>query len=58
MLKVTSPYDLSLIKEIPLAGKDEVERTLATANNLFLNQSKWLSPHERIAILQHAATII
>ncbi len=32
MLKVVSPFDQSLIKEIPLAGKAEVEHALATAH--------------------------
>ena len=58
MLKVTSPYDLSLIKEIPLVGKNEVEKALQTANALFLNQSKWIPAHERIAILGGVAAIM
>jgi len=58
MLQVTSPYDLSLIKEIPLAGKDEVEKALSTAYSLFQDQSKWIAPHERIAILHRAAAIM
>ncbi len=58
MLKVTSPYDLSLIKEIPLVGKAEVEKALQTAYSLFLDQSKWIPAHERIAILHRVATIM
>ncbi|NOY47461.1 MAG: aldehyde dehydrogenase family protein [Chlorobi bacterium] len=58
MLKVTSPYDLSLIKEIPLVGKAEVEKALQTAYSLFLDQSKWIPSHERIAILHRVATIM
>ncbi|VAV83410.1 Succinate-semialdehyde dehydrogenase [NAD(P)+], partial [hydrothermal vent metagenome] len=58
MLKVTSPYDLSLIKEIPLVGKAEVEKALATASALFQDQSKWIPAHERIAILHRVATIM
>ncbi|MFD2917209.1 aldehyde dehydrogenase family protein [Psychroserpens luteus] len=58
MLQITSPYDLSLIKEIPLVGKVEVEKALSTAYNLFQNQSKWIAPHERIAILKRTANIM
>jgi acyl-CoA reductase-like NAD-dependent aldehyde dehydrogenase len=58
MLKITSPYNLNLIKEIPLVGKDEVEKALQTAYGLFLDQSKWIPAHERIAILHRAAAIM
>jgi len=58
MLQVLSPYDLSLIEEIPLVGKNEVEKALSTAYKLFQDQSKWISPHERIAILGRAASIM
>jgi len=58
MLEVRSPYDQSLIKEIPLVGKSEVEKALQTAHNLFQNQSKWIPSHERIAILKRAASIM
>ncbi len=58
MLKVLSPYDLSLIKEIPFVGKSAVEKALQTAYNLFQDQSKWIPPHERIAILKRAASIM
>jgi len=58
MLKVLSPYDSSLIKEIPLDGKEEVEKALTTAYGLFQDQSKWIPAHERIAILRRAATIM
>jgi len=58
MLKIKSPYDLSLIREIPLVGKKEVESALAIAHDLFQNQSKWLPAHKRIAILQKTASIM
>ena len=58
MLKVVSPYDQSLIKEIPLAGKPEVEYALKTAYGLFQDQSKWIPPHERITILERTAEIM
>ena len=58
MLKVLSPFDQSLIKEIPLAGKEDVEKALTIANDLFQNQSKWIPAHERIAILERTAGIM
>ena len=58
MLKVVSPYDQSLIKEIPLAGKVEVEQALSTAYELFQDQSKWIPAHERIAILERTGEIM
>jgi len=58
MLQIVSPYDLSLIKEIPLVGKVEAEKALTTAYNLFFNKSKWIPAHERIAILERTAEIM
>ncbi|MCK5105486.1 MAG: aldehyde dehydrogenase family protein, partial [Cyclobacteriaceae bacterium] len=53
-----SPYDQSLIKEIPLVGKAVVEEALKTAYSLFQDQSKWIPAHERIAILERTAEIM
>ncbi|MBC8258208.1 MAG: aldehyde dehydrogenase family protein [SAR324 cluster bacterium] len=58
MLKILSPFDQSLIQEIPFVGKAEVELALSAAYALFLDQSKWIPPHERIAILERTAAIM
>ncbi len=58
MLKVLSPYDQSLIKEIPLVGREEVEKALTSAYDLFQDRSKWIPAHERIAILERTAEIM
>jgi acyl-CoA reductase-like NAD-dependent aldehyde dehydrogenase len=58
MLEVLSPYDQSLIKKIPLVGKQEVEKALTTAYVLFQDQSKWIPAYERIAILERTAAIM
>jgi len=58
MLKVLSPFDQSLIKEIPLDGKAEVENALTIAYSLFQDQSKWIPAHERIAILERTAELM
>ena len=58
MLKVLSPYDLSLIKEIPLDGKAEVENALEVAYDLFQNQDKWIPAYKRIEILEKTVEIM
>ena len=58
MLKITSPFDLSLIKEIPLDKGQEVEKALEIATQLFDNRSNWLQPHQRITFLKKAAQIM
>lgn len=52
MLKVTSPYNFKLIKEIPLMGEQEVENALQVAYNLFKDQSKWIPAWHRVDILE------
>jgi len=58
MLKVLNPADQSVIKEIPYVGKSEVEAALSTAYELFQDQSKWMPPHQRIAILERTVEIM
>ena len=58
MIQVLSPFDQSLIKEIPSVGKAEAEQALATAFGLFQDQSKWIPAHERIEIMERTATIM
>ena len=58
MLKVLSPFDQSLIKEIPLVGKLEVEEALTIAYNLFLDREKWIPAYERISILERVVEIM
>ncbi len=58
MLKVKSPYHQRLIKEIPLVGKEAVEKALSIAYDLFTDQSKWIPAYERIAILERTISIM
>jgi acyl-CoA reductase-like NAD-dependent aldehyde dehydrogenase len=51
-LKVFSPYDQSLLREIPMQRAKEVEKALEKAYALFLNREKWLTPFKRIEILE------
>ena len=57
-IEVRSPYDQSLLSEIPLVGKEEVLQALDKAYGLFENQLGWIPPHERIAILERTAAIM
>lgn len=58
MLQVLSPYDQTLIKEIPLQGKEEVEKALSTAYGLFQNRAEWIPAWQRIEILEKAAELM
>ncbi|HZB12095.1 MAG TPA: aldehyde dehydrogenase family protein [Chryseolinea sp.] len=51
-LKVYSPFDGKLIKEIAMSGKKEVEVALKTANDLFLDRTRWIPAHKKISILK------
>ncbi len=58
MLKVLSPFDNSLIKEIPLDNAQKIENALAQAYRLFHNRSKWIPPYIRIEILDKTAKLM
>ena len=49
-IKVTSPYDQRLIKELPLTDGEALEKKIVTAFNLFTDTSQWIPAHKRIAI--------
>ncbi|MCC9066415.1 aldehyde dehydrogenase family protein [Flavobacterium piscisymbiosum] len=56
--EITSPYDQSFIKELPLISKNEIDHILNTAQNLFNDQSKWIPAYKRIEILEKTASIM
>ena len=56
--EITSPYDQSFIKELPLISKSEIDNILNTAQNLFNDQSKWIPAYKRIEILEKTASIM
>lgn len=58
ILKVYSPYDQQLIKELPMINIDELEVKLETAYNLFKDPDQWIPPHKRIAILEKVRQIM
>ncbi|MEQ9289547.1 MAG: aldehyde dehydrogenase family protein [Cyclobacteriaceae bacterium] len=57
-LKVYAPYDLSLIDEIPLKTKDEMNAAIEKAHDLFQDRKSWLPKFERVAILEKIARLM
>jgi acyl-CoA reductase-like NAD-dependent aldehyde dehydrogenase len=57
-LQVISPYDRSIVAEIDMNTADEAELALQTAYDLFIDRSRWLPAHRRIAILEKSAAIM
>lgn len=51
-IKIIFPYDQSIVKELPLTDKKDVEKVLTVAQNLFEDQSNWLPAYKRIEILE------
>lgn len=51
-LAVYQPYDGAFIKEVPMQDAADVERAIATAHDLFIDQDKWLPTYQRIEILE------
>ena len=58
ILKIFSPYDRSLIKEIPYHGPIDLEHALQKASSLFDNRSEWLPAYRRIEILEKVQEIM
>nr|WP_294781600.1 aldehyde dehydrogenase family protein [uncultured Flavobacterium sp.] len=56
--KIIFPYDQSLVKELPLTNKSDIEKILSTAQDLFNDQSNWIPAFKRIEILEKAASIM
>ena len=52
-LKVNSPFDQSLIKEIPLTSKEEMQEAIDHAHDLFLDHDRWLPKYQRVEILEN-----
>jgi acyl-CoA reductase-like NAD-dependent aldehyde dehydrogenase len=57
-LKVHSPYDQSLIKEVSLKSADEMHAAIDKAHGLFVDQSKWLPKYKRVEILERIAQLM
>jgi acyl-CoA reductase-like NAD-dependent aldehyde dehydrogenase len=57
-VKVFSPYNSRLIKEIPMIGAEGVEDALTVAYGLFKDRSKWLPAFQRVEILERTTQIM
>ncbi len=57
-LKVHSPYNGNLIKEIPMINEEQAEKMLVSANQIFNNRTLWLAKYKRIEILEKTAQIM
>ena len=58
MLKVTSPFNFKLIKEIPLMGEQDVENALVLAYKLATDRAKWLPAWQRVEILEQVVDLM
>lgn len=56
--QITSPYDQSFIKELPLISKNDIDSIINTAQKLFTDQSNWIPAYKRIEILEKTASIM
>ncbi|NOZ46779.1 MAG: aldehyde dehydrogenase family protein [Chlorobi bacterium] len=57
-LKVYTPFNNSLIKEIPMNDATDVEKALSTAINLFKNIKNWLPAYQRVEVLERTVSIM
>lgn len=57
-LKVNSPFDGHLIKEIPINDYEQGKKMLDTAYRIFSNRKSWLPKYKRIEILEKTAQIM
>ena len=57
-LEVKSPYDGRVLATLAQAGVADVDKALSTAYQSFRNKADWLSPEQRLGILERAAQIM
>ena len=58
MLEVTAPFDGAVLAEVEAGDASHVETALATASSLHRDRDAWLPLHQRVAILERAATMM
>tara|TARA_R110002020_G_scaffold97708_1_gene233111 strand:+ start:26351 stop:27745 length:1395 start_codon:yes stop_codon:yes gene_type:complete len=58
VIKITSPYDQRLIKELAPISLSDLENSIETAQNLFTDQAQWIPAYKRMDILERAASIM
>ena len=57
-IEVVAPWDLAPIASVPAAGEQDVENALATAYSIYRDRDRWLSPPQRIDILEKTAQLL
>ncbi|KGJ86500.1 aldehyde dehydrogenase family protein [Colwellia psychrerythraea] len=57
-LNVVNPYDQSFIGSVPTVNWNNIDKYLATSEQLFKDRNQWLPAFERINILKKAANLI
>ena len=57
-LRVTSPFDGSLLATVDTGGTQHVDTALSTAYRLFRDRDSWLAVSERVAILERTAALM
>ncbi len=58
MHTVYAPYDGSELGQVPMAGIDEIQQALSTADQCFRDKTGWLPVHRRVVILERAAELM
>ncbi len=57
-IKVTNPFDGSLVQEIPMNTTTDVDAALDKAHGLFSDQDQWLAAHKKVEILEKLIEIM
>lgn len=57
-LKVIAPFDLSVIKEVPLKTAREMEIAIDRAHALFTHRTHWIPKYKRVEILENIVKIM
>ena len=57
-IKVTNPYDGSLVQEINLNTTADVDAALDKAHGLFSDQDQWIAAHKKVEILENLIEIM
>ncbi|MBA6288233.1 aldehyde dehydrogenase family protein [Colwellia sp. MB3u-4] len=55
---IVNPYDQTYLGSLPLVTWDDIDKDLATAQQLFKDRQQWLPAFERINILKKTAILI
>lgn len=57
-IDIVNPYDQTYLGSLPLVTWDDIDKDLATAQQLFKDRQQWLPAFERINILKKTAILI